>query len=207
MRTFPDLRLREALRESRRAGQLLEAREWAAAREAFAALRPRLARLGLRSGYVDWGLAVALANLGETEMAFQTANEAIRQDPLNPAAQESFEHIAEQLRAALADPRRAPHDPSTPRLYELLQGAGEADVPSHLAMARHLAQAGDRQGAMRLLDAVTLLAPLSRDAWLQKASLARALGDEGLAASCEAQAAAVAASDPPYGIPARRASS
>jgi tetratricopeptide (TPR) repeat protein len=204
MRTFPDLRIRDAVWESQRAGRLLDDREWAAAREAFTALRARTAKLGLRSSYLAWGLAVALDNLGEIEMAFEAASEGVKVDPMNPACQHSFDVIANRLRAALADPERTPEDESTPRLYALLQDAGEADVPSHLAMASHLAHAGKKAEAMALLDAVTLLSPISRDAWLHKASLARALGDATLAATCEAQAAAIAASDAPFGIPAPR---
>lgn len=204
MRTFPDLRIRDAVWESQRAGRLLDERDWAGAREAFTALRARAAKLGLDSSYLAWGLAVALDNLGEIEMAFETVSEAVQKDPMNPACHHSFDVIASRLRAALADPARALDDPSTPRLYALLQRAGEADIPSHLAMARHLAHAGKHAEAMRLLDAVVLLAPVSRDAWVQKASLARALGDEALAVSCDAQAAAIAASDVPFGVPALR---
>jgi hypothetical protein len=204
MRTFPDSRIRDVVWESQRAGRMLDEREWQGAREAFTALRARVAKLGLRSGYVCWGLAVALDNLGEPEMAFEAVCEAVNADPMNPAAQHSFDVIAGRIRAALADPERAPDDPSTPRLYALLQGAGEADVPSHLAMARHLVHAGKPAEAMAILDAVTLLSPVSRDAWLQRAALARTLGDEPLAATCEAQAAGIAASDAPFGVPAPR---
>ena len=69
-------------------------------------------------------------------------------------------------------------------------------------MARHLAQAGKASEAMRVLDAVTLLAPVSRDGWVQKAGLARSLGQDDLAAECEAQAMALATAQVPFGIPA-----
>jgi tetratricopeptide (TPR) repeat protein len=204
MRTFPDLRIRDAVWESQRAASLLDQREWAAARDAFTALRARVAKLGLPSSYLAWGLAIALDNLGETEMAFGAVSEAVKADPMNPGCQHSFDVIGGRLRAVLADPARAPDDPSTPRIYALLQGAGEADVPSHLAMARHLAHAGKHAEAVSLLEAVTLLSPVSRDAWLQRAALARTLGDDVLAASCEAQATAISLSDPPFGVPAPR---
>jgi tetratricopeptide (TPR) repeat protein len=204
MRTFPDLRIRDAVWESQRAGRLLDDQQWADAREAFTALRARTAKLGVRSSYLAWGLAVALDNLGEAELAFEAACEAVKGDPMNPACQHSFDVIANQLRAALAGPGRTPDDPSTPRLYALLQDAGEADVPSHLAMASHLAHAGKTAEAMALLDAVTLLSPVSRDAWLHKASLARSMGDATLAATCEAQATAIASSGVPFAIPAPR---
>lgn len=108
------------------------------------------------------------------------------------------------LRALLADPARPPGEPSTPRLYALLLRTGEADVPCHLAMARHLADSGKHEEALRLLDAVTLLAPASRDAWLARAAFERARGDEAAAASCEVQAAALAAADVPVVAPAPR---
>jgi tetratricopeptide (TPR) repeat protein len=204
MRTFPDLRIRDAVWESQRAAQLLDERKWDEARDAFTALRARAAKLGVDSSYLAWGLAVALDNLGDYEMAFETVSEAVLKDPMNPGCQHSFDLIANRLRAALADPSRALDDPSTPRIYALLQRAGEADVPSHLAMARHLAHAGKHAEATRLLDAVVLLAPVSRDAWLEKAALARAAGDEALAASCDGQAMTIAASDVPFGVPAPR---
>jgi hypothetical protein len=137
-------------------------------------------------------------------VAFTTISESIAKDPLNPAAQRSFDIIAGHIREALANPERPADDPSTPRLYRLLLEAGEADVASHLAMARHLAHAGDREAAMRLVDAVTLLAPASRDAWVQKAGLAHSMGDEATARECEAQAAALETSHVPFGIPAGR---
>ncbi len=86
------------------------------------------------------------------------------------------------------------NDPRIRALAGLLAHTGEVlhDVPSHLAMARHLAHAGKTAEAMRGLDAVTPLEPSSRDAWMQKAGLARSLGQDDVAAECEAQAVALA---------------
>jgi hypothetical protein len=204
MRTFPDLRIRNVVWGSQRAAQLLDERKWDEARDAFTALRARAGKLGVDSSYLAWGLAVALDNLGDYEMAFETVSEAVLKDPMNPGCQHSFDLIANRLRAALADPDRALDDASTPRIYSLLQRAGEADVPSHLAMARHLAHAGKHTEAMCILDAVVLLAPVSRDAWLQKAAIARTAGDGALSASCDAQAVAISAFDVPFGVPAPR---
>jgi hypothetical protein len=69
-------------------------------------------------------------------------------------------------------------------------------------MARHLAATNRPRDALRILDAVTLLSPVSRDAWLQKASVARALGDAELVLRCEAEAAAIEGADIPFGVPA-----
>ena len=201
MRTFPDQRIREVLWEVHRAQKLLEETDYAEARDLFLQLRARATKLGLRSAYLLWGLAGAYDNLGELELAFSTMSEAVNLDPFNPTTQRSFDVISGRLRAALADASRSADDPSTPRLYQMLLGAGEADVPSHLAMARHLFAAGDQVGALRLLDAVTLLAPVSRDAWVLKGVFARGMGNLELAVRCEAEAATIAAADVPFGLP------
>lgn len=204
MRTFPDVRMRSYVADSNRVSELLDGGQHADAKALALDLRERARKIGLESGYVSWALAVACDYLGELEMAFTTIVEAVRLDPLNPACQRSFELIAHHLRTALADPERAAGDPSTPRLYDLLVGAGEADVPSHLAMARWLAHGGRTGDALRLLDAVTLLAPISRDAWEAKAAIARAAGDAELGARCDAEAAAIGLAPLPFGIPAPR---
>jgi hypothetical protein len=201
MRTFPDLRMRDVVSDARRAQDLLDRGEYRESRDLFTQLRARAGKLGLDSAYLAWGMAVTSDYLGELDVAFTTISESLAKDPLNPAAQNSFGVIAHHIRAALADAQRTPDDACTPRLYQLLLQAGEADVPSHLAMARHLAHGAKPAEAMRILDAVTLLAPSSRDAWLQKAALARSLGQDDLAAECEAQAAALATAQVPFGIP------
>jgi tetratricopeptide (TPR) repeat protein len=202
MRTFPDLRIRAVMADAQRAQDLLDRGEYRESRDLFTQVRARAGKLGLESAYLAWGIAVASDYLGELDMAFTTIWQSIARDPLNPAAQNAFNVIANHIRAALDDPQRAPDDSSTPRLYQLLLEAGEADVASHLAMARHLAHAGKAHEAMRVLDAVTLLAPASRDAWLQKTGLARSLGQDDVGLECEAQAAALATAQLPFGIPA-----
>jgi tetratricopeptide (TPR) repeat protein len=201
MRTFPDIRMRSIVSGAQRAQELLDRGEHQQARDAFTDVRARAAKLELDSAYLDWGVAVACDYLGELDVAFTTIAESIAKDPLNPAAQHSFDVIAGHIRDWLANPSRAADDPSTPRLYHLLLEAGEADVASHLAMARHLAHAGQHGAAMRIVDAVTLLAPASRDAWVQKAALAHAIGDDANARECEAQAGALATTRVPFGIP------
>ncbi len=201
MRTFPDLRMRQIVWDTHRAQKCLDDGEYEQARDLFLELRARARKLGVESAHVAWAIAVAYDNLGELEMAFTTITEAVNQDPLNPGGHRSFDIITSHMRAALADENRAPDDPSTPRLYEMLVGAGEADVPSHLAMARHLAHTGKHAEAMKMLNAVTLLSPVSRDAWLQKASLARTIGNAELAMQCEAEAAAISTTAIPFGVP------
>ena len=202
MMTFPDIRMRALLQEANRAQKLLDDQQYEESRNAFAEVRARAKRLGLDSAYLAWGVAVTSDYLGDTDMAFAAISEALARDPFNPAARHSFDIICGRVRSALAAPERDVADPSTPRLYELLLGAGEADVPSHLAMARWLAAGGKREEAMRILDAVTLLAPASRDSWLAKAALARVIGDEADALRCDAQASALSTPAVPYAIPA-----
>ena len=204
MRTYPDVRFRELGSEADRARQLLDDSRFAEARDAFTAVRARAAKLGLDSAYLAWSLAIALDMNEETEMAFKVIEEAIAKDPLNPQAQRSFAIIAGKLRQAVADGARAAGDPSIARVYRLLLEAGEADVACHIGMARHLGATGDHAAALKLLDAVTLLAPVSRDAWLAKAAAARAAGDEALAVECDGHAAALATTDVPFGIPGAR---
>jgi tetratricopeptide (TPR) repeat protein len=202
MRTFPDLRIRDVMADAHRAQERMDRSEYRESRDLFPQVRARAGKLGLDSAYLAWGIAVTSDYLGELDVAFTTISESIGKDPLNPATQNSFNVIGNHIRSALADPTRAPDDPSTPRLYGLLFEAGEADVPSHLAIARYLAHAGKGGEAMRVLDAVTLLAPSSLDAWKQKAALAHLLGQGDVAVECEAQAAALATAQVPFGIPA-----
>lgn len=203
MRTQPDpARIRDLCAQVEQARQLLDQGKVAEGFQALSRTRAQAQRLGIASSFVEWGLAVAADRMGELEMAYDHIVNAVRHDPLHAGYQRSFGIIMDRLRAALADPARRPDDPSTPKLYGLLVAAGETDVPAHLAMAGHLAATGRQEQAMKLLDAVTLLAQLSLDAWEQKASLARTMGDAALAVSCQAEAAAIARGNAPFGVPA-----
>jgi len=206
MRSFPDVRVRKVLSAAQRAQRHLDEGEFPEARDAFIAARAQVQKVGMpASGHLAWGLCVALDNLGEHEMAMTMAIEALNLDPLCPSFQRSFEVVANNLRRALSDPARAADDPSTPRIYQQLLAAGEADVPSHLAMARHLSHAGNHEGALGLLNAVTLLAPISRDAWLAREAAALAAGEVELAARCAAEAVAIGSTPLPFGVPVRAA--
>ena len=57
-------------------------------------------------------------------------------------------------------------------------------------MARHLAEVGKGDDALALLDAVVLLSPACRDAWVVKSILAKNLGHHEEAAVAHAQAIA-----------------
>src|SRR3954462_4297018 len=155
-------RLQQLLGEMARARELTEQEHYEDARQTYLKLRAECARAGIRSAHVAWGLAVACDGLKDFEAAMTHIREALELDPLAMPYQRSFTVIIERVRKELGDPARDPADPTTPRLYHLLVQAGEGDVGSHLAMARHLSHTGDHVGAMKILDAVTALAPASR---------------------------------------------
>ena len=153
------------------------------------------------SPYLLWCMAIAFDNNGDLEMAFQHISEAMKKDPLAMPVRHSFDIIANRLRAALADDEREANDASTPRLYELLARAGEADVHAHLAMVRYQLATGKVDDAAVLVDAVTRLWPASEDAWAAKAAVARAAGDEEAATKAEIEAAALRTADVAYAVP------
>ena len=108
--------------------------------------------MGLESGFVLWNLAIVADNLGELEMAFDYIRRALATDPLAQPFQNSFDVVVKRIRAALADEARAVDDPSTPRLYDILAGAGEADVAvprGHGALVRRRRRPGARREARR----------------------------------------------------------
>jgi hypothetical protein len=157
--------------------------------------------LGLSSGYLLWTLSIAADNLGELEMAFDYIRRALATDPLAQPFQNSFEIVVKRIRAALADEARAVDDPSTPRLYDILSGAGEADVPAHVAMARWCAAGGDLTRAAKLAEALVTLYPGDPLAWRCKADVARVTGDAATADECMAEAAVRGGAPEPFAVP------
>jgi tetratricopeptide (TPR) repeat protein len=196
MRANIDPRLQQLLGEMVRARELTEQEQYEEARQMLLRLRTECVRAGIRSAHLCWGLAIVSDGLGELETAVTYIREALELDPLAIPYQRSFNVIVDRIRRSLGDELRMPDDPAIPRLYELLIQLGEGDVSSHLAMSRYLHHTGDHAGAMRLLEALTTLAPSSRPAWLQKAVVARALGDYTKASLCEIEAAALEAQEP-----------
>jgi hypothetical protein len=157
---------------------------------------------GVQSVHVRWALAVINDYRGEGEAAFKHIMEAARMDPLDPTVVRSFDIITDKLRRSLLDPSRDLADESTPRLHAMLVEAGKADELVHVAMARHLAETGRGEQAMKLLDAVTTLTPDCRDAWVVKAMLASKLGMAELAATAEQVARACEFTNAPvFGAP------
>ena len=191
MRTFPDLRFRDLLNRSIEARRALEAGHHEQALGDYRELAREAARLCVTSAFVDSATAKALEELGRYEKAFQFACAAVAKDPLSGPFQDHFGALSWRLRNLLGDPDRNPTEESTPRLYKLLMEAGEADVSCHIAMARFHAAEGMLDDAELLLEAVTRLAPASRDAWRARTTVARLAGNEALVLVCEASAAEV----------------
>ena len=128
------------LGEMRRAYDLVQERRADEAVNVYRDVLAEARKVGLDSAHLHWAFAIACDYSGDMEMAFEQITLAIGNDPLAPPFRHSFEVITGRIQTALADPERAADDPSTPRLYALLQRGGTTDVSSHLAMARyHLA--------------------------------------------------------------------
>ena len=81
---------------------------------------------------------------------------------------------------------------------------GEADLPCHLAMARHEAHVGRDAEAQRRVEATLTLFPYSAEAWTLKAQLAAKAGDEEGRQRALVEAAALSAeplAPRPFGMP------
>lgn len=158
-------------------------------------------KLGLTSGALFWHAAVANDYAGNWEDAFEYVNRALELDPLAEPFHHSFSIIAGRIRTALNDATRAADDPSTPRLYDLLLRAGEADVGCHAAMARYAVATGDLARARAIADAVTLLHPAAPEAWKCKSEVAVAAGDAATVEACAIELAALGDAPVPFAIP------
>ncbi|MEW6431678.1 MAG: tetratricopeptide repeat protein [Myxococcota bacterium] len=201
MRTFPDVRMRKLLSLAERASAALNGDDYPEAKRLFRELLGQLAGHGLDSASAHWGLAVTHDCLEEYDMALNSILTALALDPLASATQRSFDVIVQRVREHLG--RLPATDASVPRLYALLQQSGALDVPSHLVMARHLAETGRPDDAERLYAALCRLAPASRDVWEARARFADSRGDVTAAATFRAEAQARGLAEVPYGIPTK----
>jgi hypothetical protein len=189
------------LGEMRRASELVQERRFDEAIQVYRALIAEGRPLDLDTGHLHWACGVACDYAGELEMAFEEVTTAMAKDPLCLPFRSSFDVVTGRIRTALAEPGRAPDEPSTPRLYALLVRADEADVAAHLAMARYHLATGHPELAVTLVDAVTLLHPWARRAWTMKAELAAAAGDAAGAEHARLEAAALGDGEPSFAIP------
>jgi tetratricopeptide (TPR) repeat protein len=201
MKLFQDPQLDHLQQELRRAYDLHQEGSHVEATASYRRVHEALRRAGKVSGFVLWNLAVVADNAGEVERAFDWIVQALETDPLAVPFRNSFDVITRRLREAIAAPGRAADDPSTPRLHALLVRTGEADVPAHAAMVRWCAATGDLPRALALADALTLLHPAAREAWLCKAEVALRAGDAALHAACTAEAAALEGDPVPFAVP------
>ena len=196
-----DARLGKLSGEMRLGYEASEAGNPAEALKIYQGVLEKAQALGLESGFVLWNLAIVADNLGELEMAFDYIRRALASDPLAQPFQNSFDVVVKRIRAALADEARKVDDPSTPRLYDILADAGEADVASHVAMARWCAAGGDLARAGKLAEALVTLYPGEPLAWRCKADVARASGDASAADECMAEAAVRGGAPEPFAVP------
>ena len=193
--------LEKLTEEMRRAYELSQAGNNAEAVKVYQGALELARRAGLESGYLLWNLGVVADNAGEVEMAFEYVVRAMALDPLAQPFQNSFEIIVKRIRTALADDARAVDDPATPRLYDILTGAGEADALAHVAMARWCVAGGDLPRAGKLAEALVTLYPGEPASWRCKADVARAAGDGATADECMAEAAVRGGTPEPFAVP------
>ena len=172
--------------------EAVKACDWAAA---------EAKKLGLTSGALFWHAAVANDYAGNWEAAFNHINHALDLDPLAEPFRNSFGIITNRIRGALTHADRAVDDPSTPKLYEMLVRAGEADVSCHAVMARYAAATGDLAKAKAIADAATLLFPTSPEAWKAKSDVAAKSGDAAAVEACAVELAALGEPLVPFAVP------
>lgn len=191
----------QLLRDLARAQELLEHDQVQQAHDLFARVKASAAKAGVVSGHVLWGLAITSDLLGRFEESMNFINEALALDPLPGPFNRSFMIITGHIRAALLHADRKADDAGTPGLYRLLVQAGAADADTHLVQARHLLVTGNKEAALKLVQAIITLYPCSPEAWALRASIAVAMGAHQAAATSTAKAAALGHEPVPFAIP------
>jgi tetratricopeptide (TPR) repeat protein len=202
MRTFPDHRMPPLLALLGEGRELAQAGDSAGALAKYRSLVQQLQALGLTSAWVQWALAIVHDTLEDFPMALSSIRSALELDPLDPGCRNSFEVITRRIREHLHGLPVA--DASIPRLYRLIQEAGDVDVPTHLVVVRHYAATARPEKAEALLEALCMLAPAAKELWRERARLAQARGDATTGAQFEAEAQLRAGQPVPYSIPEPR---
>lgn len=201
MNVMRDEAIEKVISATRRGYSLAEEAKYDEAISSYQVALAEADRLGIRSGFLLWNVAVAYDMKGDLEMAFSFIDRALEADPIAAPIRNSFEIIGNHILAALADANRDVADPSTPRLYDLAIRSGKVDVTAHAAMARFCAATGNRKRAIAIAEAMTMLYPLEAEAWSCRAELARAAGDSATAELCAIELASLGSALVPFAIP------
>lgn len=186
MKIRPNREMKELHGELQQAHEHMQAARWTEALELLMRGRAYAKENGFPYSKIAWQICICLDSMEELEEALLMSIEAVDQSPLDPDLRGSFLIIArrlrEQVEAANVD------DPATPARYKLLSECDAAETGTHVAMARHLAHAGEEDAAAELLEAVTTVEPTCAPAWRAWAEIARARGkhDEVLEYELEA---------------------
>ena len=182
--------------------QLTESRELDEALALVERLNKEAAGMGVTSAFLNWQTAIVYDYRGQAELAFSHIQTALALDPFVRPFFDSKEIIVTRIRGMLADTKWKADDEATPRLWKMLSQAGEADDATHLALARYHLATGNAPEALRVVDALTVLRPALRDAWLLKAEIGTKLNDAGMAERARVEAAGLEGMAVPFAVAA-----
>lgn len=142
---------------------------------------------GLESGHLAYLAAVVYAIEGQHRSAIYAAEEAIQRDPMQPRFRELHTSLLNALAATF---KTSGHEePEMASWYELLVEEGYADTEVHLAWARHQLALGYAESAVRILDALAVLAPVAVPIEALRAEAYEAAGRPDVAERCRTHAA------------------
>lgn len=196
MQTFIDANLNKFQKDLVKLNEAADARDSKTVKALAEELIRKASRLGLRSAFLHWQLAVACDMLDETEKGLDEISVASALDPFDHNIERSLEIIVWKLRDSLQADAFAEDEAAVTRVYEKLSRIGCADVSSHLAMVRHLAVKESSEVALEFVNTILKLHPFSADAWRHKATIAESLGNQELVADCMAHVTALTGLSP-----------
>jgi tetratricopeptide (TPR) repeat protein len=169
-----------------RASSAIDAHDLSRAREELLKAQALAEQAGITSPFLTWRLSVVHDLMEDPLTALKYINEAVRMDPLAQPFRHSLGLILKNLRRKLlAEIAKGADTSSVSTLYDALIRAAGADDATHVAVAGYLLDRGDPSGALRIASAVTLLSPACEEAWLVRARICRALGDDAAAREAE----------------------
>jgi tetratricopeptide (TPR) repeat protein len=137
---------------------------------------------GLESGHLAYLTAIVYAVHGRQLDALGALAEALRRDPMQPL----FHQFRSELLGVLAaDFKSTPCDaPHLTAWYKVLVAEGAADPDIHLVWAKHLLASGSPESALRVLDALAVLAPAAASVAAVRAEAYEAAGKVDAARAC-----------------------